>query len=207
MIKLFVFDLGKVILPFDHLPVVPKFLSTSRLGDRLDPREVFSYMFDWTHGTYVSYEEGRISTEKFFGDIQQRYELQMSLDEFKALWCGIFWEDTEVSSVVRGLKKAGYPLFLLSNTNEMHFDHIARNYPIVQEFDRLILSHKVRSRKPNRAIYEEIFKHSEALPSEILFIDDMKANVEGARELGIQAHLFTDAKGLREELDRHGVKI
>ena len=207
MIKLLVFDLGKVILPFDHLPVVPRFLSTSRLKDALDPKDVFSYMFDWTHGTYISYEEGRISTEKFFGDIQKRYELDMSLDEFKALWCGIFWEDDEVSSIVRGLKKAGYPLFLLSNTNEMHFDYIDSHYPIVHEFDRLILSHKVNARKPNRAIYEEIFRHSDVQPGEVLFIDDMKANIEGAHALGIQGHLFTDAKGLRAELNRHGVRL
>jgi putative hydrolase of the HAD superfamily len=205
MIKVLVFDLGKVILPFDHRPVIPAIHARSALRDEVTVEEMFQHFFDWGRGIYMAYESGRVSTEEFFKGLSDRFKLDLTIEEFGHIWNSIFWEDPEVIAIVRGLKARGYPLFLLSNTNELHFDFIRREFPIVNEFDQLILSHEVKSRKPEREIYEEILKRTHVRPEEVLFVDDMEQNVRGAEELGIKAHLFTGAAGLRDRLALEGI--
>ncbi len=58
----------------------------------------------------------------------------------------------EMEEVVTRLAK-GYPLFLLSNTNALHFEYIQENYPVLKHFSHFILSYKVGSRKPEKGIY------------------------------------------------------
>lgn len=205
MIKVIVFDLGKVILPFDHRPVIPAIHARSALKGEITVEEMFQHFFDWGKGMYMEYESGKVTTEEFFRGLSERFKLDLSLEEFGGIWNSIFWEDPEVISIVRNLKARGFPLFLLSNTNELHFDFIRREFPIVSEFDQLILSHEVKSRKPEREIYEEILKRSDALPEEVLFVDDMEQNVRGAEALGIKAHLFAGAAGLRARLAEEGI--
>ena len=63
-----------------------------------------------------------------------------------------------MSRIVSCLKAKGFPLFLLSNTNELHFTYILERYPIVRIMDELILSFEVGAKKPKKRMYEAIFE-------------------------------------------------
>ena len=92
------------------------------------------------------------------------------------------------------LKKAGYRLFLLSNTIDVHWDYCVEHlFPyqslgVEDYFEHCFLSQKMHLAKPDARIYEEVIKQANINPEETLFIDDLKENCEAAEKLGI--HTF-----------------
>jgi putative hydrolase of the HAD superfamily len=150
MITLFVFDLGNVILPFEHRQIAVKLHEVSRIQNRFTSDDLFRFLFDRDWGFVNPYEEGRISSRDFFAKLRERYKLELEFEEFKDIWNNIFEEDPEVNAIITHLKNKGYPVFLLSNTNELHFSYVIERYPIVHSLDEWILSYEVGARKPKK---------------------------------------------------------
>ena len=96
------------------------------------------------------------------------------------------------------LKKAGYRLFLLSNTIDIHWGYCVehlfpyQNYGVEDYFEHCFLSQRMHLAKPNARIYEEVIRQANIHPDETLFIDDLKENCEAAEKLGI--HTFQNVK-------------
>ena len=96
------------------------------------------------------------------------------------------------------LKKAGYRLFLLSNTIDVHWDYCVehlfpcQNYGVEDYFEQCFLSQRMHLAKPNARIYEEVIRQANIHPDETLFIDDLKENCQAAEKLGI--HTFQNVK-------------
>ena len=96
------------------------------------------------------------------------------------------------------LKKAGYRLFLLSNTIDIHWDYCVdhlfpyQKYGVEDYFEQCFLSQRMHLAKPNARIYEEVIRQANIHPDETLFIDDLKENCEAAEKLGI--HTFQNVK-------------
>ena len=206
MIKLFVFDLGNVILPFEHGQIAEKLYETSRIQDRFIPADMFRYMFDRDRGLVNPYEEGLMSSIDFFAKLRERYKLDLDFEEFKDIWNLIFSENTEVNDLILFLKKEGYPLYLLSNTNELHFSYIIERYPIVHSLDEWILSYEVGAKKPKQKIYDIIFeKNKDVKRGEVLYIDDIPEYVEAAKGFGLQGLVFKDAKDVWELIRENSI--
>jgi glucose-1-phosphatase len=205
MIKLFVFDLGNVILPFDNRQIAEKLHRRSALKDSLTPSDIFEYLFDWETGSVNGYEEGLSSSQEFFSDLKDRYELDLGFQEFKDIWNDIFTENPDVKEIITTLKGKGFPLFLLSNTNELHFTYIFDRYPIVHLMDELILSFEVGAKKPKKRMYDAIFERTDVQRDEVFYVDDMAPYVEQARSMGIKGHVFREAPGLLRALEAEGV--
>jgi len=202
MTKLFVFDLGNVILPFEHRQIATKLHARSTDKTGCSPRQIFDVMFDLEHGLVNPYEEGTMSSRQFFLELKDRFKLDMDLEEFCEVWNPIFTEDQEVSAAIRYLKARGYPLFLLSNTNELHFSYIMEKFPVVHIFDEWILSFEVGAKKPSRRIYDAVFERMDIRPGEVFYIDDIPRYVEAAGFLGIRGMVFEDAGQLWRTLRR-----
>jgi putative hydrolase of the HAD superfamily len=205
MIKLFVFDLGNVILPFEHRQIAVKLHERSTDKAAFVSQQLFDVMFDLENGLVNPYEEGLISTVEFFSELKSRFRLDMDIDTFKDIWNPIFREDQEVNEAIVYLKEKGYPLFLLSNTNELHFSYIIEKYPIVHSFDEWLLSFEVGAKKPKRRIYEAIFEKMDVQPDEVFYIDDIPKYVEVAKHLGIEGMVFENAQQLWEFIRKNGI--
>jgi putative hydrolase of the HAD superfamily len=201
MIKLFVFDLGNVILPFDNRQIAEKLYARSEARDLFSSADIFHYLFDLRKGSINAYEEGLSSSLEFFQDVRDRYKLGLDFEEFKDIWNNIFQENLEVSEVIVYLKAKGFPLFLLSNTNELHFTHIIERYPIVHLMDEWILSFEVGAKKPKRRIYDAIFEKVDVKKGEVFYIDDTEEYVEYARSMGIQGLVFRETADLWKTLE------
>lgn len=205
MTRLFVFDLGKVILPFEHHQIATKLALRARDGRRTGPEALFSVIFARFEGLINDYEKGFMSSHEFFCTLKDRFGLELEFEEFSTIWNDIFWEDRAVNEVILYLKEKGYPLFLLSNTCELHFNHIINRYPIVHAFDEWILSFEVGAKKPDSRIFEAIFERMSVEPSEVFYIDDIPDFVEAARSMGIEGTVFTGAEGLWKVLREKGI--
>ncbi|MBI1815395.1 MAG: HAD-IA family hydrolase [Deltaproteobacteria bacterium] len=72
-------------------------------------------------------------------------------------------------------------------------------------FDYLGFSCELRSLKPDPIIFRTALVRAESKPEEVLFIDDVQANVDAARAIGITSFLFTNAHALEADLARVGI--
>ena len=205
MIDLFVFDLGKVILPFEHRQIASKLWQRSRNNRKLTEDEIFRDLFDLKNGTVNRYEEGLSSSEEFFLELRKRYGLTIEFEEFSEIWNNIFWEDPEVNEIILHLKAKGYPIFLLSNTNELHFSYVLDRFPIVHILDEWILSFEVGAKKPDRRIYDAIFEKADVDRAKVFYIDDIDAYVSAARSYGIPGLVYRNPEDLWAELKKNGI--
>jgi len=198
-IEVILYDLGNVILPFNHFQIAEKLSRSSQRKEFQDPQKMFSYLFDFEKGAVNGYEVGKVSSLEFFQSLRGFLQLSLSFEDFIPIWNEIFTEDQEVSQIILS-QKGRWRLGLLSNTNPLHFDYALAKFSIIRVFDRWILSHEVGFKKPAVEIFQRAVQWASVDPRKILFIDDMKKHVEVAASLGIQGIHFVSAVQLREEL-------
>jgi len=77
------FDLGNVILPFEHRQIAVKLHEVSRIQNRFTPDDLFRFLFERDRGFVNPYEEGRISSLDFFAKLRERYKLKLEFEESK----------------------------------------------------------------------------------------------------------------------------
>jgi len=198
-IEVILYDLGNVILPFNHFQIAEKLSRFSQRKEFQDPPKVFSYLFDFENGAVNGYEVGKVSSLEFFQSLRELLQLSLSFDEFKPIWNETFIENQEVSRIILS-QKGRWKLGLLSNTNPLHFDYALSRFSILRVFDRWIPSHEVGLKKPAVEIFQKAIEWASVEPPRILFIDDMERHVEVAASLGMQGIHFLSAERLREEL-------
>ena len=90
--------------------------------------------------------------------------------------------------------KPGYRLFILSNTNSIHverFEKMAPGYNTLSElFDSAFYSHLLGVRKPDQTIFEAVIAQASLDVTSTLFVDDLPANIEAAKQLGFKTLLI-----------------
>lgn len=205
MIKLFVFDLGNVILPFEHRQIAVKLHEKSTEKEAFTPEQLFDVMFDLQNGLINPYEEGLMSSAEFLSNLKRQFRLDIDMNAFSNIWNPIFRDDPEVNKVIFYLKEKRYPLFLLSNTNELHFSYIMENYPIVHWFDEWLLSFEVGAKKPKQRIYDAIFEKMDVKPNEVFYVDDISKYVKTAQQLGLNGVVFRSAAQLWDFIQKNGI--
>lgn len=123
----------------------------------------------------------------------------------RGLWRRILAERCKVNQKVVDLcwqlNRRGLIVGALSNTILEHAEHLA-SMGVYQPFRPCILSFQVGMRKPDRAMYVNAAKKAGKPIKECLLVDDNEANVNGARQAGMQAHYFQSLSGLVAELSK-----
>jgi len=198
-IEVILYDLGNVILPFNHYQIAEKLSRFSQKREARDPQEIFSYLFDFQDGIVNHFDVGQVSPQEFFQSIKDHLGLSLSFDEFIPIWTDIFSENVEVSQIILS-QKGRWKLGLLSNTDPLHFHYILSKFSVMRAFDKWILSYEVGFKKPAVEIFQTAIAWASVEPQKILFIDDLKRHVEVAISLGMQGIHFRSAEQLKKEL-------
>lgn len=199
MIKTVIFDLGKVILPFD-------FGRGYRAMEGLCPYTASEIPARIGTTDLVSrFETGLVSPEDFVRQLSEILELRMDYARFCEIWSSIFLPDPLIpEALLEGLRKR-YRTLLLSNTNAIHFTMIRERYPLLRHFDDYVLSYEIKCMKPSPRIYREAIARANCLAGECFYTDDIAAYVEAAKMEGIDAVQFQSCTQLEEELRARGV--
>ncbi|HRV94607.1 MAG TPA: HAD family phosphatase [Anaerolineae bacterium] len=106
----------------------------------------------------------------------------------------------ELVAHVQRLHRAGYRTGLLSNYADDARPLWTEVYPFIDYFDGVVISSEVGLMKPDPKIYYLAADSVAVSPAEVLFIDDFIENVEGARQVGMQAIHFNDPDLARKQL-------
>ncbi|MCX5716060.1 MAG: HAD family phosphatase [Candidatus Omnitrophica bacterium] len=195
---LIIFDLGNVILRFDHNISAAKI--TRRFG--LKQKVVYDLFFE-SEATLL-HDEGKISSREFFTRITKQLGIKISFGEFKNYWCNIFSPNKGMIPLVKRLRKK-YKVYLMSNINRLHFDFIKKNFSVIKNFDGVILSYKVHALKPDPRIYKEAFRRAKTKPARTVYIDDRRDLIELSRPLGMNNILFINPGQLKRDLKKLSV--
>jgi putative hydrolase of the HAD superfamily len=104
-----------------------------------------------------------------------------------------FWNrfDERVLGWARRLRDSGLRTGILSNLPRPLGESLRATPGFLDHFDHVTFSYELGYIKPERPIYEHAVRGLAVSPSEALFLDDRPENVEGAREAGLWAELFT----------------
>ena len=198
--RLLYFDLGNVLLNFDHE------IACRNLAALLatTPERIRSIVFesDWQS----RYEHGIVSTEALADELNRQTGSTAPLAELRRASAEIFELNLPVVPIVGQLRAAGHRLGILSNTCDAHWQYVFPRYRILRDwFDVFALSYEIRSMKPEPQIYAAAARLAGCAPGELFFVDDRADNVAGARTAGLDAVHFTSARQLASDLRERGL--
>lgn len=202
-IKAVVFDLGKVLVDFDHSIAAKKI---ALFCDK-SPKEIFDFFF--ASELAILFEEGKIAPLEFFHRIKEAINLNLNYEEFVPVWNEIFFLTEDNRAVYNLAKNLGdsYKVALLSNINILHFNYLKNNFPIFDPFDNILLSFELKSIKPSPLIYKKALEILCLSAEEVFYADDRPELVQGSRLLGIRGFVFQRAEQLKKDLAVSGVRI
>lgn len=191
MIKNVIFDFGGVLLNLDFKR---SFAAFEALGFD-DFEEKFS---QYTAAPiFQELEKGLIAAPAFYEGLRKLLGKPIPDAQLEQAWNAMLLDYRKPSLDFLVPLAGKYNLFLLSNTNQIHYDHFSKTlkeetaYPSLESFFRkAYYSHDIRRRKPDADTYAFVLKDAGIEASETLFIDDSFTNLPAAQELGIQTHLL-----------------
>ena len=196
------FDLGRVILDFDYHLAYHQLADVTGLSSKRI-QEILG-----TDRLQVRYEEGILTSHEFHELFCQQCGSRPDYALFLQAGSSIFRPNVLILPVITQLAAANYPLGILSNTCEAHWEYCTGQYGILRSaFDIHVLSYRVKAMKPNEKIYEAATEMAGCSAVNIFFVDDLVENVEGARRFGMDAVQYTSVPQLVHELKSRGLRF
>ncbi|HEY7496548.1 MAG TPA: HAD-IA family hydrolase, partial [Candidatus Tectomicrobia bacterium] len=155
---------------------------------------------------YDAFERGHILEAQFLSALSTHLAVGLHSAELVAWWNASLGNMVDGVEGVLSQVIGRIPVYALSNTNPTHFDYFTQQMPLLQRFDRVIASFHVGYRKPEAQLFEAVARLIGLAPEHILFIDDLMANVEGAKAVGYHAEICErSSTRLREILAQYGL--
>ncbi len=199
MHKTIIFDMGKVLIPFDFQLGYRALEGMCPYTASEIPRRIGTT--DLVH----RFEKGLIEPRDFVSQLSALLELRAGYDFFCEAWSCIFGGPQIPEDMLESLASR-YRLLLLSNTNSLHFQMIRENYPFIRHFHDLVLSFEVHALKPEAGIYEAAIERAGCRPEECFFTDDIVEYVDAARRHGMDAVQFQSTDQLQREMRARGIE-
>ena len=201
MIKNIIFDLGNVLVKYSPENFLNKYVKKENQEDFII--NIFKSK-DWLEldRGILSYED---AIEVFTKRVPEEKESIEKL--FRENISSCISPIEENVEIMRKLKNNGYNVYILSNFHQPAFEYIRENWDFIREFNGDVVWCYYHYIKPEREIYETLLNKYNLTPSETIFIDDVDANINGAKELGIGGIHLPDYKILSELLKKNGIEI
>ena len=189
-IKNIVFDLGGVLVDLDFKNAING-LQQAGFANVKEQLQAFDQ-----NGIFQKFELGEINADEFRTAIRENSTVTLTDEEVDTLWNSMLLEVPRKKLELILELRGKYMVYLLSNTNSIHWDYVCNNafnyrgFRVNDYFEETFLSFEMHLAKPDKAIFEKVLHEANLLPEETLFIDDSEANCKAAEELGIHAHHY-----------------
>jgi HAD superfamily hydrolase (TIGR01509 family) len=197
-IRWVLFDLGGVLVEIGGV--------VATITEALGPDSTEDPWEAWLKSPAVwDWETGVTSNEEFAARLVTELNLTASPEEFLAdcsTWVlGTFKGIPQLLDDLRG--RVG--LACLSNTNPLHWPIIQDRLRLHEALDRCFLSYQIGRGKPDPATFLHVVGELGCAPGEVLFIDDNRLNVDGARRAGLRAEQAFGGEAVRRVLEEAGL--
>ena len=192
-IRNIIFDFGGVIINIHHAEVEKAFKELGitdfdKLFNKATQTDIFKKL-----------EIGAINPDLFRNALREIIGIKLQDKDLDKAWNQIIGNyPTHRIDLLKKLKNS-YRLFLLSNTNIIHYDYYIQKFKtefgfeFSSLFEKAYWSFKMGERKPDHSAFSYVLKDSNLIANETLFIDDSIQNIDAAKQMGFQTvHLNSD---------------
>lgn len=199
MLKNIIFDFGNVIMNYNPDEILNHYELSPKDHDLVRKTIFESKEWGEIDAGKITEEE---ATEIFISKVPDK--LKRKVKQIMATWPENVDFYEPVFNYMEELRKQGYKIYGLSNTG-MQFANFVKNSEMGNYFDGYVFSAQEKLMKPDRRIYERLVARYILNPEESIFIDDLKANTDAAKKLGMLAFTFKiDKLGeLQEYISNH----
>ena len=194
MRKVFIFDLGGVLIDWD-----PRYLYR-QIIDKEDEIDIFLSEIcspEWN----MQQDAGRSLADATAERIALFPGEKTLIEAYYGRWEEMLGGDMgETVEILRELKAQGERLYALTNWSSETFPIALERFEFLQWFEKTLVSGIEKLVKPNPAIFHLLLNRYDLQARECFFIDDSKINIEAATRIGFETHHFTSARKLRRSL-------
>lgn len=191
-----IFDLGGVLLDWN-----PRYLYRQVF---VDEHEMEYFLTFICSNTWNLMQDAGRSMAEGVTELSLRYpDYAEQITLYHSRWLetlGAIKQDT--LDILYQLQQRDFALYAITNFNQETFALCRQRYSFLDIFQDIVVSGEERLIKPDPAIYLRLLHKHQLNPAECVFIDDSKANILGAEQVGMQGIHFHSAEQLQQELQQ-----
>lgn len=181
-------DLGGVLITLNRQRCIQNFkkLGLSNVDELLGASA--------EQGIFMKQEKGLITSAEFRDGIREAIGRNVTDEQIDTAWNSYLVDIPSCKLDLLLKLREKYVVYLLSNTNEIHWhwscEHAFpyRGFRAKDYFEKIYLSHEMQMVKPDADIFEAVLADAGIDPRQTFFIDDIDANCQTARTLGISTY-------------------
>ncbi|MBR0829660.1 HAD family phosphatase [Bradyrhizobium manausense] len=199
-IKLVLFDMDNVLCRYD------RGVRAAHLARLAGSTTDHVYEAIWGSGFEFLGDDGSLDACDYLRGFGERLNYPLSVGEWLEARRHSMTPDTAVLDIVGEISRS-VDVAVLTNNTTLVADHIDVLFPQLRPLfgDRIFASAQFKVGKPDPDCFRACLSQLQVPPSAVLFVDDLPANVAGAREAGLFAHHHTTAEALRQALRQQGI--
>ncbi|HEX3398356.1 MAG TPA: HAD family phosphatase [Steroidobacteraceae bacterium] len=191
-----IFDLGGVVLDWNPDRIVSRFQPVPALQAALK-----AALFG--HADWRMFDRGTLTESELIDRLELR--VGRSKQEVTAILDAVrdsLVAKPETVQLIRALHAQGTPLYCLSNMPAAVYTHLRQRHDFWDAFSGIVISGEIKMMKPEPEVFKHLLETFDLRPEETVFVDDVLANIEGAKQMGLHTIWFKDAAQCRRELDQ-----
>ena len=194
MKKTVIFDLGGVLVDWN-----PRYFYRSVFND---DEKMEDFLSSCCNSEWIVAMDAGITAKENIARGQKacpKYAKELAL--YDEGWYSMFGGAIEGTvEILKNLKRAGTPLYALTNWSAEKFPWAKENFPFFNLFDGIVVSGEEKIIKPNPEIYKRLLNRYNLKAENCIFIDDSPTNVAAARALGMEGIVFVSPLSLKKQL-------
>jgi putative hydrolase of the HAD superfamily len=199
MINTVVLDIGNVLAHFRWEEYLKECGYTDEIFRKVSNATVHSEM-------WKELDRGAQNEEELIARCyEQNPSIEMEIKRFFDHMEEIVKEYDYSKEFIKRLKANGNKVYLLSNYGKSNFQLAKENFEFIKEVDGGVISYEVKHIKPEPEIYEALINKYNINPHEAVFLDDLPANLEGAKVFGFHIIHVKEFEKAVDELKELGV--
>lgn len=193
-IRAIIFDIGRVLVRLDIAGAMRGLAGSVSLS----PEETWAAI---EHDPrWRDWQEGRMSSRDWQLHICRRLGVELTFEQFTEVWNRVLDPYPLIDSPLLEYLSKHYRLAVLSNTDPLHVAELERRFDFFRFFPRRIYSCTVGATKPSPLIFREALRACKVTAEAALYIDDIPAYVDAARQLGMSGIVFRSSAQLAADL-------
>lgn len=184
MDRIFLFDLGNVLAKS-----LDDYYLYNKLNCKIPYNEFLQYW--WSDDLVLKAHMGLATDDEHVEALLKFCKSDLSINQFYEIYNSLdnsLYDET--LEIMNELKNKGYKVGLLSNLRLMDYKRYEEQIKKIN-FDYLFLSYEIKCIKPSSDIYLQVIDALDCEADNIIFFDDNQKNVNGAKQLGINAYQVT----------------
>lgn len=199
-IKLVLFDMDNVLCAYDRPARVAYLAELAGASSEAVHKAI------WDSGFELLADSGALRAADYLRGFGERIGYPLSLEEWVEARRRSMQPDRAMLEIASRLRKTA-DIAVLTNNTTLVAEHIDTLLPELRPLfgARIYTSAQFGAAKPDPHCYRRCLSELEVSPETVLFVDDLEANVAGARKAGLFAHHHTSLESFRQALSEHGL--